>query len=233
MEPRRRRFYRRPRRYRDPYVGDPYADPYAPEPYAVVEETVEETIVPADVPPVRPFRADSPWFWLALLGILALVIVLAVVLIDAANDDPSPTVTVGADAAAIDVPNVVGQNHVDAGRAVDSLGLVADTFPIASDVAAGFVTQQAPAPGTEVPRGQLVHLEVALGPTARPSRTIPDVTGPPALDARERARTAGFTVRTIYRDAPSPEEAGEVLLQEPAAGATAPELTQITLYVGR
>ena len=40
-------------------------------------------------------------------------------------------------------------------------------------------------------------------------------------------------MRTVLRDAPSDEEVGEVLTQSPAAGTTAPILTQITLFVGR
>jgi beta-lactam-binding protein with PASTA domain len=75
---------------------------------------------------------------------------------------------------------------------------------------------------------------VSLGqPGERPTGTVPDVTGPNELEARATARESGFTVRTIDRPAPSPEERGEVILQRPAPGTTAPLLTQIQLFVGR
>jgi beta-lactam-binding protein with PASTA domain len=77
-----------------------------------------------------------------------------------------------------------------------------------------------------------VRTNVALGDGARPAREVPDVTGPSASDARATLRTAGFTVRTQYRRPPSPEEEGEVLTQQPAPGASAPDLTQIAIFVG-
>jgi beta-lactam-binding protein with PASTA domain len=59
------------------------------------------------------------------------------------------------------------------------------------------------------------------------------VTGPDGSDARAAIRRAGFTVRTLYRQPPLSEEAGEVLTQQPGPGTSAPDLTQITIYVGR
>ena len=232
----RRRFYRRPRRYaEDPYaVAPPTRDPY------LVEERVETVV--DDVPPRPRWPLDSPWFWLALFGILTLVAVLTIILVQTVDDDPAPTVTISAETAntidaplaeVVPVPNVVGTNYVEAGRTIDSLGLVADTFPVASGQPLGTVVAQAPAPDTDVPPAQIVHLDVALGPATPPAAVVPDVTGPPALDARVIARQAGFTSRTIYRDAPSADEQGEVIDQDPPARTNAPQLTQITLYVGR
>jgi serine/threonine-protein kinase len=131
------------------------------------------------------------------------------------------------------VPDVVGQDHVDAGAAVEALGLVADSYPVPSDEAAGTVVSQNPAAGQELETGESVRLNVSLGPDPPEPIEVPDVTGPEASEARAQAREAGFTVRTIYREAPQPDNVGEVLDQRPAAGTTAPALTQITLFVGR
>jgi len=60
-----------------------------------------------------------------------------------------------------------------------------------------------------------VRLDVAVGEGPRPEETVPDLTGPEAVDARSICREAGFTCRTVYRDAPSQEELGEVLDQRP------------------
>lgn len=225
----RRRFYRRPRPY-----GDPYAvPPPTVDPYAVVEERVEERDVVGDAVPRPPayWRADNPWFWLALLGVLAILVVL-VVLLAAAADDDDGTRTLTVSAQGVSVPSVIGLNYVDAGRTVDSAGLVADTFPVASGETLGTVVAQAPDAGTTLQPGEGVRLDVALGTESAPAVVVPDVTGPAAVDARSLARQAGFTTRTLYREAPSAEEEGEVILQRPRPGRSATQLTQITLYVG-
>ena len=128
--------------------------------------------------------------------------------------------------------DVVGQNQDDAAEALEGNGLVADSYPVSSDEPAGTVISRSPV-GTELQEGDTVRLNVSLGAGPRDETEVPDVTGLEASEARQRARVEGFTVRTVPRDAPSDEEVGEVLTQTPAAGTTAPILTQITLFVGR
>jgi serine/threonine-protein kinase len=133
----------------------------------------------------------------------------------------------------VEVPDVVGDDHVAAGATIDGIDLIADSFPVESGEPRGTVVAQDPAAGTELPPGAHVGLAVSLGPGDRPAGTVPDLTGPNEVDARATARESGFTVRTIDRPAPTPEERGEVILQRPAAGSTVPILTQIRLFVGR
>jgi beta-lactam-binding protein with PASTA domain len=128
----------------------------------------------------------------------------------------------------VEVPDVVGEDHVTAGAEVDDAGLVANTYPVPSEEARGTVLAQTPGPGSQLPEGTAVRLNVALGPGARGTFGVPDVTGMAAAEARDRCRRARFTCRTIERDAPSEEEVGEVLDQQPAA-----QLSQMTLFVGR
>ena len=141
--------------------------------------------------------------------------------------------TVTEPAPAVTVPDVLGDDHVAAGAEIDALELVADSFPAESDAARGTVVAQSPAGGTRVAEGTHVRLEVALGTGERPDATVPDVTGLSEDDARALVRESGFTVRTVDRDAPTREECGEVLLQDPEPGTMAPILTQVVLYVGR
>jgi serine/threonine-protein kinase len=141
--------------------------------------------------------------------------------------------TVTEPAETITVPDVVGDDHVEAGATVDGRDLIADSYPVESDETRGTVISQSPAAGTEVAPGTHVRLDVAIGPGERPTAMVPDVTGPDEVEARATAREAEFTVLTIDRPAPTPEERGEVILQRPAAGTEAPVLTQIRLYVGR
>ncbi len=133
----------------------------------------------------------------------------------------------------VEMPDAVGQDYAEAAAAVFDAGLIADTYPTPSDEPRGTVIAQNPAAGEEVERGSVVRLNVALGSGDRPPREVPDMTGPALADAHEQCRDAGFTCRTVYRDAPSAEEVGEVIDQAPAAGASTPELSQITLFTGR
>jgi serine/threonine-protein kinase len=133
----------------------------------------------------------------------------------------------------VEVPDVSGIGHEDAGATIEALGLKADTYPVESAEERGTVVSQDPAAGEQAQTGDTVRLNVALGSGPREQVDVPDVTGPKESDARAAARAANLTVRTVDRDAPSAEEVGEVLTQEPSAGAAVPELTQITLFVGR
>ncbi len=197
--------------------------PPPPDPY-VEERTVEER------PPLGRLR-ENPWIWVALLAVG--VVAAALLVIAVAMDEDEPNRAASRRPATVAMPLAVGADHARAAATIEALGLVADTFPVESDQPAGRVTAQSPAAATRLRRGESVRLDVSLGPDELAEITVPDITGPPAELARARAREAGFTVRTLYRDAPTPEEEREVLLQRPDAGARAPALSQITVFVGR
>ena len=200
--------------------------PPPPDPYrldGVVEErVVEETL---------PRRAvENPWLWLTLLaiGVAAAAIVLVAVI--AARDDEADRRPRARPAAT--VPLAVGSDYADASTAIEELGLVPDGFPVASGQPAGRVLDQTPAAGARLRPGERVRLNVSLGPAPLPMTPVPNVTGPPAPAARAELRRAGFTVRTVFRGAPSPDEVGDVLGQDPEPRALAPGLTQVTIVVG-
>jgi eukaryotic-like serine/threonine-protein kinase len=282
--------------------GPPDRDlpPTEPLPGETVTEIREG---PGRPPPRQPWWRNNIWFWLALVGLVAVLIVLIAIVAAQDDDEPgaAPTVpsvvglrqaravarleragyeadtertpsgerrgividqdpeggavlargstvmltvssgpevvttveTVTETVETVTVPDVVGEDHVPAGATVDGRDLIADSFPVESTQPRGIVISQEPAGGTEVPPGTHVRLEVAIGLGDRPDATVPDVTGPNEVEARATVREAGFTVLTIDRPAPSPEERGEVLLQRPAAGTTRPVLTQVRIFVGR
>ncbi|MGH3104937.1 MAG: PASTA domain-containing protein, partial [Gaiellaceae bacterium] len=133
----------------------------------------------------------------------------------------------------VEVPGVLNIGFVDAANVLEQLGLVADTFPVVSREPRGAVVSQNPGAGAKLAKGKTVRLNVALGTGSRGAVSIPDLTGPDERAARDQARQAGFTVRTLRRDAPSRDEVGEVIFQEPEPGRRVPVLTQITIYVGR
>ena len=195
-----------------------------------------------------------PWYRnpLAPLGLLVVAAVAGILLFvllrsddDSSNDaSPSATATTGAPAGtnrggggeparSVTVADAVGRSQVAAGSEIEADGLAADTYPVPSSRPRGTVISQRPPAGSELREGAIVRLNVSIGPGARGSETVPDVTGPSASNARAEARKAGFTARTVLRDAPTPEEEGEVILQRPGPGATLPTFSQLTLYVGR
>jgi len=195
----------RPRFRRPPPPADPYA--------------VEEIVVR---------RRDPRWIfvWLPAIGaFVALLIFIFVATRD--NDDPAP-------ARLVAVPRVLGADHVPAGATVEAAGLFADTFPVENNRPLGQVVAQAPPPGERVRAGTPVRLEVSRGPAAPGiALDVPNVTRLAAGDARALISRAGLTVRTIFREAPSGGARGQVLEQQPAAGASAAALDQVTLFVGR
>jgi beta-lactam-binding protein with PASTA domain len=207
----------------------------------------EEEVAGRTGPPVPPPWYRDVWPWLLALGLLVIGLVGGYFVYDAYqdNEDDEPevvtvtttesdtgtttgttttdaTTTVEEPPQPATAPDVVGQSYVDAG-----------SYPVASSETRGTVVAQRPAGGTQLEEGDTVRNNVALGGGERRTREVPDVTGPQASDARSTLRTGGLTVRTQYRAPPSPEEEGEVLTQSPAPGTSVPDLTQVTIFVGR
>jgi beta-lactam-binding protein with PASTA domain len=194
---------------------------------------VREEVLEAPLPPPRP----NPWPWLLLLGLAVAGAVVGLWLWqDSEEQEPAATRTVvhtvetapaGTTTLEIQEPeDVVGLTHAGAGKVLEAAGYRTDSYPVESAEDRGTVVSSSI-------DGDTARINVSLGDGPRGQLDVPDVTGPKESDARAAARAAGFTVRTVDRDAPSEEEVGEVILQEPAAGSSAPELAQITIYVGR
>jgi beta-lactam-binding protein with PASTA domain len=204
----------RPRRFR--------RIPPGPDPYAAAH--VSRTRVWS-----RGAGAAPLALWLLLFGLgVAAAVFLAVLLLTRDGGEEAPE-----GARTTTLPNLLNADHVEAATRLEELGLVVDTFPVPGDLEAGTVVAQSPGPASEVGRGSFVRLDVSLGPAAQAEVAVPDVTGARGREARRRLREAGFTVQTLLRDARSPEEAGTVILQQPAAGTRAPALSQVHLYVAR
>jgi eukaryotic-like serine/threonine-protein kinase len=153
-------------------------------------------------------------------------VVVLVVSGEAAGDTETET----ADQEAVELPRVMGMHQIIAGAELEQRGLVTDTFPVANAAECGTVLRQEPAPGARLRPGTHVRLTVSLGPDPTPQAQVPGLTGL-AVAARTAAREFGFTVRTVEQRGPA-AKVGIVLRQEPGALTRAPELSQITLYVG-
>ena len=143
---------------------------------------------------------------------------------------PEPTQTVTETVATTgpeltEMPDLVGTEYPDAVEELVDAGLFPESFPVESGEERGNVVDQRPPAGTGVAAGSGVRLDVSLGSGEREEREVPDLTGQSLADALRACADAGFTCRVTG-------DGREVADQQPAAGGTAPELSQIALSTG-
>ena len=141
---------------------------------------------------------------------------------DRPEAEPNPTET----------PDLIGLDFREAADAILDAGLLPTSYPVNSAEDQGVVLAQNPDSGSQLREGAVVRMNVSLGPGDRAEGDIPDVTGQAAEESLRTCHDAGFTCRVVERTAPDEESRGEIIDQTPAAGATAPSLTQITLFLG-
>lgn len=217
--------------------------------YRPVEERTTE--LRRDPPP--PWYRENWWVFLVVLLLIVGGIVAYFALRDTGGGEPAGTATTvrqtqtetvtrtetatvtrteTTEPQTVEMPDAVGRDYLEAAPEVFDAGLIADTYPVASDQDRGLVTAQEPQAGSQVERGSIVRLDVSLGQGERGKRDVPDVTGLELAAAHELCREAGFTCRTVYRRAPGEEQVGKVLDQRPAFGVVTEELTQMTLFTG-
>ena len=131
------------------------------------------------------------------------------------------------------IPSVVGLAQRDAVARLQGAGFRVDSFPTASRRPRGTVLLQRPGAGRRAAPNSLVEIAVSLGSGERPLRTIPDVTGMPESEAKQRLVEVGFTVRSVDQPAADSSEREIVLSQTPEPGGQASAGSQIVLSVGR
>jgi serine/threonine-protein kinase len=161
-----------------------------------------------------------------------------------ASQDPEPQTTVQPNAtvtvivstgpAAVDVPNVVGNDADAAQAALQAAGLsVTRAYTVDAANPTGKVSLQQPAAGSKAKKGAAVTIYVSV------SGSVPDVTGM-TLDAARGALTSqGYVVGNVAytQDATTPDgrtlQDGQVLRTEPEANANAKPGETVNLTVVR
>jgi serine/threonine-protein kinase len=126
------------------------------------------------------------------------------------------TLTISDGAGDTTVPaEIIGKTLEEARTLLAAAGLrVARTIPIDSELSPGSVISVNPAPGSTLPAGSAVILEIASG-----NVKVPNLIGASEIQARTTLTQAGFLVRIVEAyDANQPE--GIVLAQAPEAGET-------------
>jgi beta-lactam-binding protein with PASTA domain len=174
-------------------------------PSAAVAE--EETVArPAGPPPNRYW-----WLWLLLLLVLVLGGLLAWYLLSRGDDKTT-------------VPNVIGLREEAAAERIRDRDL--DSVPRTgrSDRPQGVVFAQEPGAGTQLGNGQTVTISISAG-----RQGVPDVTGLPLKDARQRLDQGGFDSDVKRVASSRPKDI--VVEQSPVAGVTAVAGTHVVLSV--
>ncbi|MDH4101816.1 MAG: Stk1 family PASTA domain-containing Ser/Thr kinase [Thermoleophilia bacterium] len=130
----------------------------------------------------------------------------------------------------LSVPNVIGLPYDQAAAELQRVGFGVARVDVASDLAAGIVTDQDPNGGSESSKGSTVTLSVSRGPV---TSAVPDVTTQDVAIAQTTLEASGFRTRVVLEDTDDPNFDGIVISQDPVGGTQAKLNSLITLFVGR
>lgn len=208
----------------------------------VQTETIEEAGPPG--PPVPPPGDRDIWPWLLVLLVLVLGGLAAAWLITRDDDKKAQTtapvttvVTTVASATTqttttrqqgprVTLANLLGIPVTTATKRLQRDGLRWRIRQVDSPKPAGIVAGQAPGPGTQLAKGDLVRLDVSKGP---PAVAVPALVG----QGRQRAVAAlerlGLKANVVV--VASNEPAGQVVGQNPRAGAKAKPGSAVRLNI--
>jgi serine/threonine-protein kinase len=139
--------------------------------------------------------------------------------------------TVSRGAQPVSVPDVTGKQVAEARGILEGKGLqVKEKEQVSSDKDPGTVLSQSPSGGSSIKPGGTVTLTVAKAP---PQVAVPDVTGKTKTEARDALHAAGLKVRSEPQTVTSPDQKGQVVDQDPAAGTEVDKGTRVTIKIGR
>jgi eukaryotic-like serine/threonine-protein kinase len=138
------------------------------------------------------------------------------------------TIDVSTGKKQVSIPNVVGENQIDAVKALTQAGLESRIVEVNSDKAEGTVTGQSPSAGVTVVEGTPVRINVSSGPK---QVTVPAVISLPYEQAAAQLEQAGFKVSR--NDVDSDQAKGIVTDQSPKGGTAVDQGSTVTLSVSK
>jgi len=111
--------------------------------------------------------------------------------------------------------SIIGQTLINAQAIISAAGLfVSQTTPVDSSQPPGTVLAITPTPGSVLPAGSPIQLQISSG-----SLQVPSLVGLTGIQALATLTEAGFLVKTVNAYDPT-QPIGNVLAQAPAAGTT-------------
>jgi eukaryotic-like serine/threonine-protein kinase len=144
-----------------------------------------------------------------------------------ADKNSTVTIFIGAGPNVVAVPDVRGTSALEAQGILEDKGFQVDPNPIPVDTAklrANQVAGTIPTAGSQEPQGTVIQLRVATG-----NVVVPDVTGMSCTDAQDAMKAK--TLVATCQDQPSDQPQGEAFQSQPAAGATAPQNSAVTVLI--
>jgi beta-lactam-binding protein with PASTA domain/predicted Ser/Thr protein kinase len=166
-------------------------------------------------------RRGPVWPWALLGAFVAAAVIAALVFVLVNNHSP---------AAAVRVPNVVGQSKVDAQANLQAAGFVPISVTVNSSRAAGTVVKQIPHGGQQAKSGANVVLHISGGRPVPSTLQVPNVVGANGAAATAQLHSQGFKVSTA-RTASTTVAKNTVISTIPAGGSTAPRGSTVVLTV--
>ena len=187
---------------------------------AAVPLPASDTSPNGGVPPVPQHDDDrgSRTGLLVALGLLIVLIAGAAYLLPGMFESPVEQTQ---------VPNVIEMTENEARAAIGDAGLAVGSvdFEPSDRFKNDQVISQDPNPNQFVDPGSAINLVISTG---KPLVSVPSVVGQSRQSARDALRAAGFDMTSREREADAPR--GQVLATDPAAGASIPEGSTVTVF---
>jgi hypothetical protein len=181
-----------------------------------------------------------------LVALAAAVVALVVVgLVAASNGAPhrstaaGPTTTTSSSVAgSISVPSLVGRTQAQASNVLDHAGLKLGSYRTVanSQVVAGVVISQEPAPGVLVRPGATIDLVLSTGQpngTGSTMVAVPNTVNDSQVAAGDTLGAAGLNVGTLTVMGSSQIAAGDVIGQDPAPGTEVAPGSSVNLVISK
>ena len=183
-----------------------------------------------------PPASDSSKTWAWVIGIaIALGVLLLLWLLFFRDGTPEPGVSPSPGAGTVTVPNVVELSRREAEDALRQANLRPEREDEITDDPneVGFVLEQVPGEGKEVPENSTVVLTIgkaAASPTPG-STSVPTVYNLSRSDAERAITEAGLVVGRTTKSSSNAVPRGNVYKQSPSAGTKVPEQSTVDIWV--
>lgn len=178
-------------------------------------------------PPDSSDGKRTLWTVLGIVGVVILALIVGLVVwTSTGGDDGAPTTETTL--AEVEVPDLVGLDREGAVAALEQVELEALIIETTSDEAPeGSVIRQRPPPGTVVPTGSTVEIEVVAETETVP---VPDVVGRTAAEAVTALEALKLIVRQVPQASADVPE-GRVISQSPRSGQRVPRGSTVEIAV--
>jgi serine/threonine-protein kinase len=146
-----------------------------------------------------------------------------------AKKDSTVTLLISTGIPEVPVPSIKGDSRSQAASLLAAAGLTPNFVEIHSTtIAPGEVMAANPAPGSVVPKGSTVRVNISAGPA---ETAVPNVVSDPYANAASALQGAGFAPVQVGANSSAP--LGQVIGQTPVAGTLEPPGTKIQLTVSK